>query len=96
MIVQTGGINMNTWIVGNAPIGYHTWKYTNPEKNQESGFMHIGEKTFFMKGRIMAGKPDLKMNEFGFQDHQWLSRDEVQKIVNPSYWGSIKNMLPSL
>jgi large subunit ribosomal protein L46 len=96
VIVQTGGINMNTWIVGNAPVGHHTWNYTNSKKDVESGLEDIGEKTFFMKGRIMAGNPDLKVNRFGLRDHQWLSRDEIEKLVNPSYWNSIKNMLPSL
>lgn len=94
--MQTGGINMNTWIIGHAPVGWHTWNYTSPTKEQDAGRERIGEKTFFMKGRILAGIPNLKENRLDWQDYQWLARDELKAVVNPSYWGSIKNMLPSL
>jgi large subunit ribosomal protein L46 len=52
-----------------------------------------GEKTFFMKARIMAGQADITANELGVEDFKWLAKEEVQKEVSPPYWAHIKNML---
>ena len=51
------------------------------------------EKTFFMKGRIMAGQADITANELGVEDFKWLAKEEVQKEVSPQYWANVKNML---
>ena len=87
---------MNTWVIGNAPVGFHTWKYNEPRADEEQGVEKLGEKTFFMKARIMAGIPALKDNPLGYVDHQWLAKDELQKVVNTGYWSSVKNMLQEL
>ena len=81
---------MNTWIVGHVPIGFHI---SNPITTDESKLGNTAEKTFFMKGRIMAGQVNLKGNLFGLKDFKWLTRQEVQKHVSPKYFSSIKNML---
>ncbi|TAQ85742.1 hypothetical protein B7494_g5936 [Chlorociboria aeruginascens] len=47
VLVQTGGLNMNTWIVGHAPIGHHVIR---PRFGSDSALATPGEKTFFMKG----------------------------------------------
>ncbi len=55
-----------------------------------------GEKTFYMKARIMAGQADLsvaKQNGVEIEDYKWLSKDEVEKHVHPEYWSKIRNML---
>lgn len=52
-----------------------------------------GEKVFFMKGRIMAGQADISKNELGGSDFQWLAKEEVQRVVSPGYWSSVRNML---
>jgi large subunit ribosomal protein L46 len=99
------GVNMNTWFVGNHPIGHFVYQIrdarttleapspapSNPPPSQEISL--AGEKTFFMKGRIMAGQADVKANELGVEDFKWLAKEEIQKEVSPQYWANIKNML---
>ncbi|KAF2423737.1 putative 54S ribosomal protein L17, mitochondrial [Tothia fuscella] len=91
ILVQTGGINMNTWVVGNAPVGYHEHKY--PKYVAKGGVSQIGEKTFFMKARIMAGQANLEGNKLGVEDFQWLAKEEIPKVVDSFYWSQTRNML---
>jgi large subunit ribosomal protein L46 len=82
---------MNTWIVGHVPVGHHVIK---PRYSPESGELETqGIRTFFMKGRIMAGQADLKGNMFGLSDFKWLTKQEVQKHVASKYWSYVKNMM---
>ncbi|KUJ19564.1 uncharacterized protein LY89DRAFT_642690 [Mollisia scopiformis] len=90
ILVQTAGLNMNTWIVGHVPIGHHIIK---PRYTSDSALEKQGEKTFFMKGRIMAGQADLKDNLFGLEDFKWLTKQEVQKHVGLKYYSYVKNMM---
>lgn len=90
IIVQTAGLNMNTWIVGHVPVGHHIIK---PRYAQDLSIEAAGEKTFFMKARILAGQADLKGNLFGLNDFKWLTKQELEKHVAPKYFSSIKNML---
>jgi large subunit ribosomal protein L46 len=74
---------MNTWIVGKAPIGFY-------KRQAEAGPV---EKTFFLKGRIMAGQADLKENQFGLKDFMWLTKQEIEKHVDGKFYHAIKNMM---
>ena len=87
---------MNTWVVGNVPIGHYQWSHHSdrPDVDAVTKTEYLGGKVFFMKARIMAGQADLQKNTFGFTDFKWLAKEELQKIVSPSYWSSIRNMLP--
>ena len=87
---------MNTWVVGNAPVGHHTHTFPKSILDSETKREGLGEKTFFMRARIMAGMPNLAGNGLGFTDCKWLAKEEVRGEVNPSYWRSIKNMLVDL
>jgi len=90
-IVQTGGVNMNTWIVGNAPVGHHI---IHPRIDAEDSSKDVeGARTFFMKARIMAGQCNLEKNVLGYKDFKWLSRQEVKRHVSTRYYGWVKNML---
>lgn len=93
ILVKTGGVNMNTWVVGNAPIGHHQHDFLPEALKSSSTPNQLGFKTFFMKARIMAGQANLKDNQLGARDFQWLAKDEVQKTVDQKYWHSIRNML---
>jgi large subunit ribosomal protein L46 len=92
---------MNTWFVGNHPVGHYVYNIRNKKRITQSdssspdstGSSLAGSKTFFMKSRILAGQADLKGNEMGVEDFKWLSKEEIQKEVSPGYWGSVKNML---
>jgi large subunit ribosomal protein L46 len=92
ILEQSAGVNMNTWVVGNTPIGHDQRDYREPVTTT-SGLKEVGQKTFFMKARIMAGQANLQDNRFGFKDFKWLAKEEVQKEVPGGYWSSVKNML---
>lgn len=90
VLVQTAGVNMNTWIVGHAPVG--VYKSTSEVEEGSS------EKTFFMKGRIMAGQADLEGNLMGAEDWKWLTREELQRLWGRSdggrrYLSQVRGML---
>lgn len=91
VLVQTAGVNMNTWIVGHVPVGHHIIR---PRFDPESGALEKqGSRTFFMKGRIMAGQANLEGNKFGLTDFKWLTKQEVEKHVADKYYSYVKNML---
>ncbi|KAF2836689.1 50S ribosomal subunit L30 [Patellaria atrata CBS 101060] len=93
IIVQAGGINMNTWVVGNAPVGHYSRPFRTPVVDSAKGIEELGEKVFFMKARILAGQANLKENALELTDFQWLAKEEIEGIVTPEYWSDVKNML---
>ncbi|KAF8848712.1 hypothetical protein BDZ45DRAFT_681042, partial [Acephala macrosclerotiorum] len=94
ILVQTAGLNMNTWIVGHVPVGHHILKPRySYDSSSTPALKKQGEKTFFMKGRIMAGQADLKENLFGLEGFKWLTKEEVQKHVTDKYFSYVKNMM---
>ena len=84
---------MNTWVVGNAPVGHHNVPYPQPVIDPAQRMERLGEKTFFMKARIMAGQANIKDNKLGVADFKWLTKEEVKTAVKARYWDSVKNML---
>ncbi|KAB8239169.1 ribonuclease H-like domain-containing protein [Aspergillus alliaceus] len=92
-LAQSAGVNMNTWIVGFHPVGHHVYNFKSPRVDKASGAEHLGEKTFFMKARIMAGQADLSANTQNLQDFKWLTKEEIAPFVLPQYYSNIKNML---
>jgi len=93
ILVQTGGPNMNTWIVGNSPVGYFEYVRGKPITNSK-GVNELGEKTFFMKARILAGQANLEKSALGLKDFKWLAKEEIEKTVTDRYWSAVRNMLP--
>lgn len=87
---QGAGVNMNTWLVGRVPVAHHVVKPTFAEDGTLEG---KGEKTFFIKGRIMAGQANLEGNPFGFTDFKWLTREELKTELDPRYYRGVRNMM---
>lgn len=83
---------MNTWMVGYHPVGHHVYDARRPKADQ-TGRLILGEKIFFMKGRIMAGQADLSGNVQSLKDFKWLSKDEIPEFVLREYWSNIRDML---
>jgi large subunit ribosomal protein L46 len=86
---------MNTWIIGNQPIGY--WKRSLAEdqiQTNDKGHHVAGEMTFFMKARIMAGQANLENNALGATDFKWVTKDEIKPLVISGYWSAIQDILP--
>lgn len=92
MIPEVVGPNMNIWLVGNAPVGHYATEYEKPVVHGEHQRVRLGEKTFFMKGRIMAGQADLQ-SRAGLKEFRWLPKEEIRKLVTPRYWDQTGNML---
>ncbi|EEP80048.1 conserved hypothetical protein [Uncinocarpus reesii 1704] len=90
---QTAGPNMNMWMVGYHPAGHYVYNNRKPKQTPETGVQLLGEKTFFMKGRILAGQADLAANTQGITEFKWLAKEEIQQHVNAQYWSAVKNML---
>jgi large subunit ribosomal protein L46 len=115
---------MNTFIVGNHPVGHYVENFSSPQPSQkpsqdtttdktststssppsqkstdtassspEPSFVD-GEKTFFMKARIMRGQVDLSSAEMkDVVDYQWVGKDEIEALVGEDYWVRVRNML---
>ena len=66
---------MNTWVVGRVPVAHVV---TKPTLKADGSVEKKGQKTFFLKGRIMAGQADLEGNPFGYTDFKWLTREELE------------------
>lgn len=93
ILLKSGGENMNTWVIGNVPIGHHQNNYLPEALKTSQNPNELGLKTFFMKARMIAGQANLKDNKLGLADFKWLAKEEVQKEVDQKYWHSIRNML---
>ncbi|KAF5020753.1 hypothetical protein F66182_7213 [Fusarium sp. NRRL 66182] len=87
---QAAGVNMNTWIVGRVPVAHVV---TRPKVKADGTVEERGQKTFFVKGRIMAGQADLKDNPFGYTDFKWLTREELQSELPADYFRGVRNMM---
>lgn len=84
---------MNTWMVGYHPVGHYVYKNRTPHLDEANGVEHLGEKTFYLKARIMAGQADLADNTQNLKDFKWLAKEEIAKFVRPEYYSSIRNMM---
>uniref|UniRef100_A0A0D2XDU1 Large ribosomal subunit protein mL46 n=1 Tax=Fusarium oxysporum (strain Fo5176) TaxID=660025 RepID=A0A0D2XDU1_FUSOF len=87
---QAAGVNMNTWIVSRVPVAHVV---SRPKMTADGVVEKKGEKTFFIKGRIMAGQADLKNNPFGYTEFKWLTREELEKELPKDYWKGVRNMM---
>ncbi|KAF5330526.1 hypothetical protein D9619_005685 [Psilocybe cf. subviscida] len=76
------GDQMDTWVVGKAPIGVHTLPSETPEQENV---------LFFYKAHIMSGQvhPEGKH----IQDFAWLTKEEISTKVEPTYWDSVRDIL---
>ncbi|CZS72470.1 unnamed protein product [Fusarium graminearum] len=87
---QAAGVNMNTWLVSRIPVAHVV---SRPKLSKEGVVEKKGEKTFFIKGRIMAGQADLKDNPFGYTEFKWLTREELEKELPKTYFKGVRNMM---
>ncbi|KAJ3580021.1 hypothetical protein NPX13_g544 [Xylaria arbuscula] len=87
---QSAGVNMNTWMVGRVPVAHFV---RQPEFSEDTSLKQRGEKTFFLKGRIMAGQADLKDNKMGLKDFNWLTKDELRAKLDKDYFNAVRNMM---
>lgn len=74
-------------------MGHLGYDFQRKRRAEEKEVPFAGEKTFFMKARIMAGQADLTENKLGFSEFKWLAKEEIQRVVSTHYFTKIKNML---
>jgi large subunit ribosomal protein L46 len=88
---EAAGVNMNTWIVGRAPVAH---RVVEPVLGPDGvSVVQRGEKIFFLKGRIMAGQADLTGNKLGLTDFKWLTKEELQEVLPLRYFLSVRKMM---
>lgn len=81
---------MNTWMVGRVPVAAHV---NRPAAKDDNTAVSKGQKTFFLKGRIMAGQADLSANKHDYKEFKWLTKEELAEVLEPEYYRSVRNML---
>ncbi|KAF9475677.1 50S ribosomal subunit L30 [Pholiota conissans] len=79
------GDEMDTWVVGKAPIGVYKPRQTSAEAQQAS------EIVFLFKAHIMAGQ--VKPQGDHIEDFAWLTKEEIKMRVHSHYWDGIKDIL---
>ncbi|KAI0781208.1 39S mitochondrial ribosomal protein L46-domain-containing protein [Trametes elegans] len=81
------GVNLDTWIVGKKPIAVHQPSLPESAKKALGGELY----TFFLKAHILAGqvRPDGK----NVTDFAWLTKEEIEPLVEKDYWASVKDIL---
>ena len=84
---------MNTWVVGNIPLSHQIYNFPRSVIDKDPGSQVRGEKTFYLKARIMAGQANLKDNKFDLEDFRWLAKEEIQKVLNPRHFSAVRNVL---
>ncbi|KAI0389876.1 39S mitochondrial ribosomal protein L46-domain-containing protein [Xylariaceae sp. FL0594] len=87
---MAAGVNMNTWLVGRAPVAHIV---RQPQYNEDTSLKARGEKIFFLKGRIMAGQADLTNNSLGLKDFSWFTKEELRTKLPGDYFRAVKNMM---
>lgn len=94
----SAGVNMNTWIVGRVPVAHEHRDpvYTGGrDDGTERRIKTYGSDVFYLRARIMAGQVDLADNEWGITDFQWLTKDELAKVISQQTMRSVTNSMPA-
>ena len=78
---------MNTWTVGRVPIAHFVRPVEPAEKNITS------VKTFFIKGRIMAGQANTEDNTLGVTAFKWLTKEELAAELPKYYYAGVQNAI---
>ena len=87
-IKQCCGSQIKVAHLGNAPFGFHKYKYPTDVQNKLGTY---GAKIWFMRAIYSSGNVQLQKDETS--DYQWLtSRDLLQKL-DPRYSRALSNIL---
>jgi large subunit ribosomal protein L46 len=91
VLSESAGVNMNTWIVGRTPVAHYVQKPVF--ESDRVTVKSKGSKTFFLKGRIMAGQADLSGNTHGLSDFKWLTKAELEEHLSTDYFWKVRGMM---
>ncbi|XP_017079878.1 39S ribosomal protein L46, mitochondrial [Drosophila eugracilis] len=78
------GQDLQVLFYGNAPVGYHKYKYPSNQRTES-----VGAKVFFYRASLRSGQVAEKVAKF-----EWLPKDELNgKLTNAAYAESISKFL---
>lgn len=78
------GTEMTVKFYGNAPIGFHKYKYLDQDNKKRN---KCGAKVFYFLARYINGSiaNDLK--------YQWLNKEDLRKTIPPTFYQHISEFL---
>jgi len=85
---EQGGSSLKFWVVGNAPIGYHSYAYT-PEAAKKYGV--DSARVFFYKTYYLHGK--IKFPKDMLLDHIWVTADEMKDYLPEGYYKAVREII---
>ena len=84
-VTDSLGNKMDIWLVSNLPVGVH--------KAAGEG----GEKTYFLRGHVLAGNAELAKDKKEVEEFQWLTKEEIEKLMGEGkelgYWKGVEDLL---
>ncbi|XP_072026818.1 large ribosomal subunit protein mL46-like [Amphiura filiformis] len=83
--------NLEFKVMNRIPCGFFKYKFPKAVQ-EESG--KVGAKVFFMKARHIEG--DFQLNKDMADDYVWVTRNELDKYVVPSYGHEVKKFVANL
>ncbi|XP_074646281.1 large ribosomal subunit protein mL46-like [Tubulanus polymorphus] len=89
-LIQNCGEQMKTQIFGNAPCGFHKYKYGAGKLVDDT----IGSKVFFFKAQLRDG--NVTINDGTIADYVWIPKEELEDYLLPSYLKSVNKFLLDL
>ncbi|TFK42798.1 39S mitochondrial ribosomal protein L46-domain-containing protein [Crucibulum laeve] len=81
------GEHMDSWIVSRNPIGV----YKPQQPSASAGEAQPEHAVFFFKGHILAGQ--VRPQGPAIKDFAWLTKQEIEPLVEKDYWEGIKDVL---
>ncbi|PWY99027.1 hypothetical protein BCV70DRAFT_207244 [Testicularia cyperi] len=77
------GQNLDIWMVSNLPVALYR---SAPD-----------EKTYFMRGHVLAGNAELAKDQSQIDSFQWLTKEEIETLMKgndtSSYWQTVQDLL---
>ncbi|ESW99368.1 hypothetical protein KL918_005366 [Ogataea parapolymorpha] len=83
-----GGEKLNVWTVSHTPTAL--LKFSNGKLVHD--LPHEGIREYLIKSHIIAGKFQLNKID-GCEEYKWLTREEIEQLVDPAYFEKIDCLL---
>ena len=85
---QHVGEGMATFLISNAPIGFHAYEFPPDVQAEQDRF---GAKTFFYRFHILGG--DAAFDPELVEDFVWVTKEEAAEYVHPDYYAYVSQIL---
>ena len=88
-----GGDKINTWSVSNSPAAVIKYDPKGQIANVKASDASALTTEFLMKSHIIAGKFDLQKASKNVSEYKWLVKEEIQQVVDKTYFDQISHLL---